>query len=354
MLASVFLLVLTSVVSAIPVKRCVTQVAKLTKYINTNRASPRSQPTDWMQANIGTLGSRPLTHICIPASHDAGMSQINSGTAFSNAANTQTQTLSIGDQLTAGSRYFDIRPVIADGSYSTGHYSDVTQISSWQGSNGQSISDVISDINSFTSGNNELVIINLSHAYDTDSGNSDYPIFTQDQWNSLFDQLTGINHLYVDPNPTTVDLTKVTLSTFIGSSPAVVVVVQPDNTIDLGDYSSKGFYQYSQLNAYNSYADTSTLSTMESDQFTKMAAQRGTPDQSYFLLSWTLTQSTAEVLGVGDSILDLANEADPALYTDLPAKLSTSTYPNILFIDNFQNDGKMVDLAMSINTQYAS
>jgi len=334
MLASLFLLALSSVALAIPVKR--------------------AQPTDWMQANIGTLGARPLRHICIPGSHDAGMSQINGGTAFSDAANTQTQTLSIGGQLTAGSRYFDIRPVITDGTYSTGHYSDITEIDSWQGSNGQSIADVISDINSFTSANNELVIINLSHAYDTDAGNSDYPIFTQDQWDALFDQLTGINHLYVDPNPTTVDLSTVTLSTFIASSPAVVVIVQPDDTIDLGDYASKGFYQYSQLNAYNEYADTSTLSTMESDQLTKMATQRGTPDQSYFLLSWTLTQSTIEVLGLGDSILELANEADPALYTALPPKLSTSTYPNILFIDNFQNDGKIVALAMTINTNYAS
>ncbi|KAJ6471567.1 PLC-like phosphodiesterase [Mycena vitilis] len=329
---SLRLLVLSSVVWAIPVKR--------------------AQPTDWMQANIGTLGPRPLTHICIPGSHDAGMSQINGGTAFSDAANTQTQTLSIGGQ--AGSRYFDIRPVIADGAYSTGHYSDITQISSWQGSNGQSIADVISDINSFTSTNNELVIINLSHAYDTDAGNSDYPIFTQAQWDALFAQLTGINHLYVDPNPTAVDLTKVTLSTFIASSPAVVVIVQPDDTIDLGDYATQGFYQYSQLNAYNEYADTSTLSTMESDQLTKLAAQRANPDQSYFLLSWTLTQSTEEVLGLGDSILDLANSADPALYTALPPKLSTSTYPNILFVDNFQNDGKIVDLAMNINTNYAS
>jgi hypothetical protein len=307
-----------------------------------------------MQANIDLLGSRPLINIAIPGSHDAGMSTIGTGTAFSNAANTQTQTLSIGGQLAAGSRYFDIRPVISGGLYYTGHYSDVSEIDSWQGSDGESIANVISDINSFTSSNNELIIINLSHAYDTDGGNSDYPIFTQDQWDALFAQLTGLEHLYVDPNPTTVDLTQVTLSTFIGSSPAVVVIVQPDDTIDLGDYSSQGFYQYSQLNAYNEYSDTSDLSTMESDQLSKMATQRSTPTQSYFLLSWTLTQDTAEVLGLGDSILDLANTADPALYTALPPALSSNTYPNILYVDNFQNDGMLVALAMSINTNYAA
>ncbi|KAJ6510441.1 PLC-like phosphodiesterase [Mycena sanguinolenta] len=334
--AALYLLALSSVVSvsAIPVKR--------------------AQPVDWMQANIGLLGSRPLKHISIPGSHDAGMSQINGGTFFSDAANTQTQTLGIAAQLAAGSRYFDIRPVITDGTYSTGHYSDISAIDSWQGSNGQSISSVISDINSFTSSNNELVIINLSHAYDTDAGNSNYPIFTQDQWNALFAELTAINHLYVDPNPTTVDLTSLPLSTFIGSSPAVLVIVQPDDTVDLGDYASRGFYQYSQLNAYNEYADTNTLSTMESDQLTKMAAQRTSPDSSYFLLSWTLTQDTAEVLGLGDSILELAASANPALFTALPPKLSAATYPNILYIDNFQNDGKMVNLAMTINSNYAS
>ncbi|KAJ7041510.1 PLC-like phosphodiesterase [Mycena alexandri] len=334
MRASLFFLALSTAVSAIPVKR--------------------AQPVAWMQANIGLLGSRPLRHIAIPGSHDAGMSQINGGTAFSDAANTQTQTLSINGQLNAGSRYFDIRPVIADGLYSTGHYSDVTAIDSWQGSNGQSIASVISDINAFTSTNNELIIINLSHAYDTDAGNSNYPIFTQAQWEALFTQLEGINHLYVAPNPTTVDLTTLTLSTFIANSPAVVVIVQPDNSVNLGAFAQKGFYQYSQLNAYNEYSDTATLSTMESDQLAKLAAQRTTPDQSYFLLSWTLTQDTLQVLGLGDSIIQLANTADPTLYTALPPKLSASTYPNILYIDNFQNDGKAVALAMTINTNYAS
>ncbi|KAJ7607953.1 PLC-like phosphodiesterase [Roridomyces roridus] len=334
MIAPVLLLALSSVVSAIPVKR--------------------AQPTDWMQANIGLLGSRPLIHIAIPGSHDAGMSVIGAGTAFSDAANTQTQTLSINQQLVAGSRYFDIRPVISGGAYTTGHYSDVSVIDSWQGSDGQSIADVISDINSFTATNDELVIINLSHAYDTDGDNSDYPIFTQAQWEALFTQLLGLNHRYVDPNPTTVDLTRVPLSTFIGSSAAVLIIIQPDSPVDLGSFASQGFYQYSQLNAYNEYADTNTLSTMESDQLSKMASQRGSPDQSYFLLSWTLTQDALETIGLGDSILTLANSADPALYTALPPKLSANTYPNILYIDNFQNDGKIVDLAMTINTNFAA
>lgn len=317
--------------------------------------SKRSQPTAWMQANIGTLGSRPLKHIAIPGSHDAGMYTLNGGTAFSDSANTQTQTLTVGQQLNAGSRYFDIRPVISDGQFVTGHYSDVTQIKSWQGSNGESMANIINDINSFTNSNQELVIINLSHAYDTDLGNSNYPALTQDQWNSLFQQMTGINHLFVAQNPSSVDLTTQTLNTFIGNgAAAVLVIVQPDNSISLGDFANKGFYNYGQLNAYNNYADTDSLSGMENDQLNKMASQRSNPDASYFLLSWTLTQNTAETLGFGSSILKLASQANSALYSALPPKLSKNTYPNIIMVDNFAADGKIVDLVMTINSQFAS
>lgn len=314
-------------------------------------SSLRGQPDKWMQENIGILGSRPLTHICMPGSHDAGMSKINNHTAFGNAHNCQTQTISIGGQLAYGSRYFDIRPVIASGSFSTGHYSYVGILKGWQGANGQTISEVISEINSFTSVNNELIILNLSHAIDTDAGNAHYPDLNQNQWNSLFNQLTGINHLYVHPNPTTVDLTKVALSTFIGSSPAVVIIVQPDN-IDLGSYSSKGFYRYSQFNVYNSYADTNDVSKMASDQLSKMAAQRSSPDQSYFMLSWTLTQDALQSAGFGESVLQLADQANGAL-NSLRAKLSKSTYPNIIYIDNLRG-GPELDIAMTINAEYAS
>lgn len=71
-------------------------------------------------------------------------------------------------------------------------------------------------------------------------------------------KLTGINNLYVAPNPSTVDLTTLTLNQFIGSGNAAVVVVV-DSSISLGAYNGKGFYTYSQLNAYNNYSSESLL-----------------------------------------------------------------------------------------------
>jgi hypothetical protein len=139
-----------------------------------------SLPTDWMQSNLNSFGCQPLRRLCMPASHDAGMSKLDGKTETSTTQNTVTQNLDIAGQLTYGARYFDIRPVIGGGIFKTGHYSKYDCC--WNGGNGQSIDDVISQVNSFLAQNQELVILDLSHAYDSDTG---YNELTQDEWNQL-------------------------------------------------------------------------------------------------------------------------------------------------------------------------
>jgi hypothetical protein len=313
--------------------------------------------TAWMQNNLALLGSRTLREICIPGTHDAGMSALNSGTAFAYTCNTITQTNAILGQLQNGSRYFDIRPVISGGQYVTGHYSEISQLNSWQGGNGQSIQSIINDVNTFTASNNELVVLYLSHDLDTDLGNSSYAAFTQAQWNSLLQMLQqGLNHLYTDA-PMGADLTTLTLNTFIGgNSPAVVVVVDASASgITLGSFAGEGFYLPANFPVYNEYSDTNDLDTMISDQLSKMAAQRPNPQASYFLLSWTLTQDSEEAvfcdLGA-DSILTLANEADAQLASKLLPACSAQTFPNIIYVDNLTSSLNVVSLAMQINSLY--
>ena len=216
------------------------------------------------------------------------MSVIEGQTGFVDADDVLTQTGNIGSQLAFGSRYFDIRPVIASGVFKTGHYSDLDVIG-FQGADGQAISEVISEINAFTSSNAELIVLNLSHDLNTDSG---YGSLTQSDWNNLFQQLTGLNHLFVAPNPTSVDLTSLSLNTFIGGGQAAVLVIaQPsDSSITLGSFATRGFYTYSQYNAFNSFANSDNLNTMINDQLTKMRSVRTSPTSQLFLLSWTLTQ----------------------------------------------------------------
>jgi hypothetical protein len=297
-------------------------------------------PGDWMQASLGTLGARSLRNLCIPGAHDAGMSTYSSGTAFAHVCNTITQTSSILGQLQSGVRYFDIRPVISGGQYYTGHYSHIGQIDSWQGANGQSIASVIDDVNAYTAQNRELVILYLSHDLNTDLGNASYAPFTQDEWNGLLTQLTGLNHLYVAGDPASADLTAFTLADFISGGPAVVVVVDPSAPgISLGGFALQGFYPPASYTVYNQYSDTNDVSRMADDQLGKLTAQRPDPDAGYFLLSWTLTQndfqSVACALGA-ESILKLAATANPQLYSRVLPACTAQRYPNILYIDSVQ------------------
>ena len=308
-------------------------------------------PLAWMQSARGTLGARTLREICMPGAHDAGMSARNGGTAGAFDCNSLTQTAGVAGQLAAGARYFDVRPAISGGEYYTGHYSDLGNVT-WQGANGQSVQSIVDDVNAFTAGNAELVILDLSHDLNTDVGNDAYRNFNQGEWDALFALLAGsLQHLFVAPgDSTSVDLTLLTLDQFIGAgTPAVVVIFSPgDASTGLGAYHGQGFYTYAQLNAYNSYSNTNDAATMVADQLAKLQV----PGVAYRLLSWTLTQDATEAatceFGTASGILDLARAANPLLYSKLLPACSAGVFPNVLFVDDM-SDSAIVPLAMAVN-----
>eukprot|EP01040_Poterioochromonas_malhamensis_P011510 gene11510-12549_t len=296
-------------------------------YIN-NSVSGES----WMSRLLPLFGDRCLRDITLPGSHDAGMSEIHSSTAFSDATNTKTQSLNIHDQLIRGSRYFDIRPIIGGGQYWTGHYSYISQISSNQGSRGQSIDSVIQNINDFTASHNELVILKLSHDTNTDVGNSQYRSFTKDEIASI-----------------------TFFSEFIRGRPAVIVFVDTsDDFLGRGtstDYTIRGFYPFRgsigqhvinrgamktvpfdatipsdppAVSVYDNYSETEDLNNMMNDQIQKMEKFNFTgPDSkdSLFLLSWTLTLSDTHSVLRTKSIEEIATEANRRVYDKILPRL---------------------------------
>ncbi|KAH7062144.1 PLC-like phosphodiesterase [Macrophomina phaseolina] len=294
---------------------------------------------DWMHQNLGTLGDRKLRQICMPGSHDAGMSEFNSHTGLVRDTNTLTQKFNIAEQLAAGSRWFDLRPVISSGKFYAGHYSD-TGIVGWQGANGQSLSDIINNINSFTAQYDELIILDISHTMDTDN---DYVDLTQSQWNQLFDQLSSLNYRFNTTGvSTSEDVSQRTLNQFIRDSPCVLVVAELPSGITLGDYFAKGIVANSpNFPFYNVYSNTDDLNAMSSDQLSKLSDNRKKPDDEFFLLSWTLTESVIDTIwgsipipGDMNSILELAGTAYQPLFETF-GNFTSSSYPNVLYMDLF-------------------
>ncbi|KAF3912555.1 hypothetical protein ABW20_dc0110531 [Dactylellina cionopaga] len=304
-------------------------------------------PSDWMQRNLGTLGNRPLHKISMPGSHDAGMSTITWADGIPReiiGPFTLTQARDIRGQLELGSRYFDLRPEISSGQYYTGHYGGG---GSKLGARGQKISDIIDNVNNFTAQNAELIILNLSHAMQTDDNFRD---FNLSEWQALMQELLRINNRFIITGPEADDVSLLPLSRFIGQGHAAVVLVVEAN-IDLGDYRNQGFYLTGQLNIKNEYANKDNLEAMINDQLGKMTGHMKSGDKRMFLISWTLTQqppSDIKLLKNLRPIHTMAEQANEAVVTRLFPAVNVDAFPNVVYLD-FIEDSLYAALAMAIN-----
>ena len=312
---------------------------------------PIYQPNDWMQSNLNLLGSRTLRELCMPGSHDAGMSLAHHGTAGTNACNTVTQTRNIHDQLVAGARYFDIRPTITGGQLATGHYSYAGEVLGFVGANGQYINEIIDQINNFLNHNNELIILSISKALNTDNDHW----FNAAQWEWLFNELMNLQHRYIVPNAHDIDLSRQPLDSFIGGGRSAVLIIVDHNCVaPIRRFIDRGIYSFLNFFVYDQYSNTNDINIMWQDQINKLRAERTTPQARPFLLSWTLTQSQSQAINCAipliphTSILDLARIVNPELYRHLLHHCTPQCFPNILYVDDIGNRN-LVGLAMAVN-----
>jgi hypothetical protein len=319
-------------------------------------ATPASQKWAWINdiSPVWLMNPvRTLRTMCIPGSHDSGMSTIGAHTAFAYPCNTQTQTKSIADQLNLGARYFDLRPVISGGNYFTGHYSKILD-STYQGANGQSIDSVVNDVNTFMDGTPDLVILKFSHDFNTDLGNTQYRPFNQAEYNGLLNKLSALRHRYTTADD--VDLTQIPITSFVGKNKgSVLVICDPDDhTVTLP--GNTGFYPIRNFPLYDDYAHANDVDQMKANQIWKMGTIKTSPDPTFFVLSWTLTQSDAQAggcwadpTGTTSSILDLAAEANPTIYDKLWQSIWPPAYPNVLYTDNVADT---TNLGLALATNY--
>ncbi|KAK6343356.1 hypothetical protein TWF730_010947 [Orbilia blumenaviensis] len=316
---------------------------------NPDNFFPSNGPVDWMQASLKTIGGRPLRKLCMPGSHDSGMAIKNGpGTVAATLDNCLNQWQNIHGQLVAGARYFDIRPCIGKGSNGNpneimcGHYSN-TNISNlkWQGMSGEYLQSVIDSINRFLAdeGNKELVIINLSHAYNTNY--EWYRDFTPEEWEKVFDMLTdtktGLKYLWKLPkgvpgqDPVTTPIWNIPLEKFIGNSAAVIVISENLTIASDSRFAGQGIFNRSQYDVKNEYSNSDNIKYIMEDQFWKMF-RHGFSTNQLFLLSWTYS-----LQGAGNLIQVLRKKADEMnrpIYSTVPPKCNPQTFPNILYIDS--------------------
>ena len=194
--------------------------------------------------------------------------------------------------------------MLSRGEWVAGHYGQVGDV--WLGGNGQTLEEIIRQINDFTANYQELIIINLSHTLDTDNK---YKDLTQTQWNDLFTTLKRINNRYTVSNPGATDLSNYRLGDFITDRASVLIIAQIPEGIILGDFANQGLYSGHNFPFYDEYSNSNNLANMKSDQVAKLkqnrniVAQENEKKDVFHIFSWTLTQQPGDVLNFDKAIM---------------------------------------------------
>jgi hypothetical protein len=330
--------------------------------------SRQTNSCDWMQAHLPQWGVRTLRQLCIPGSHDSGMSQVGWHTNLAHAHNVQTQIHNVQKQLELGVRFFDLRPIFRNDEFYTGHYfqwfgqrlqertgnARFAWPPATQGADGQSMDDVIKNVNDFTALHKELIILKFSHSLNAHRWRMRFLPFTSDDWSRLMtEKLAKLNYRY--KNLAVRDFTTMRLNEFIRpGQAAVLVLIDGDAPTDPRWTVENGFYPCtfgsdSVFPLFDKYSNTSKYDAMKEDQLSKMKNNRPNPDATCFLLSWTLTQNTNQAtFGRERSILDLAKVANSRM-SDALAACSPTVFPNVFYIDGIDESTKLIETVLEIN-----
>lgn len=280
---------------------------------------------NWMSDRYDALKNKPLKQLVLSASHDAGM--------YAGNILGRTQDLSLYGQLSAGQRYFDLRP---DKSLNIVH----GPVS------GPPVQEVLNDVKKFMAeGHRELAILKFSH----------YDGFTDDIYRKLVRMLQDTLGAWLLPKTWSGRLADAPLQTLLGSGGRVLVVCDghyPVNIPAPGIYVYRdwesGDPQKGDLTVFDQYSNTTDYEKMSKDQLAKLAAFNGKckNDPSVpcdlFLLSWTLTPIT--------DVWDFSKPANRNLGQAMASvgRNAQGYIPNLLYVD-YCEYARATDVAIVMN-----
>jgi 1-phosphatidylinositol phosphodiesterase len=294
-----------------------------------------TETSNWMS---GIADKVALNELVMPGSHDAGMSETHHCNLTSKAATglVLTQSLSVGGQLAAGSRYFDIRVDYDHRELVTYHRTGQT------GCNGQTLKAVFAETVEFLKANKtETAILKISHIRE-DRGK--VPEIKDEI--DLF--LTGYHDaMYCNDDPH-VNLARIALGDLRGK---MVLVFDYDDYFAPGEgrfsyrdgiserqckkfdgtsnCNTTEIEQTCNLTVCDCYADKDDYEKMKKNQLAKWDKCAKLGLGRLFLLSWTLTPSSLTTV---EALAEKANGRLPGVLHDQIVTCGWAK-PNIVYID---------------------
>lgn len=312
-------------------------------------ASLRHGPGNWMKKIYNTIKDRQVQHLFLPGSHDAGMSRISRKLdSVGSTRNTQTQGITIYDQLRVGSRLLDLRiGTIHDVlntieyDYWTLHVSDENAEVA-VGNTGESLDDVVGEINQFSAESpGEIIFVRVRYLVGIRSLPGGGPIpWTEDIMNKFFDRLRAVNNRCGNLDLNT-KFNKQKASYFMdqnGGKGCVIFLLDTFNVKKDGvprNSSADGIYDSKMLDVvenWSNMADTAKVANDQTAKWKTVSRNGSFATDSFFLAQWII--STDFITTTALSIEEIAVQpTNPALYWMGVNHLSPETFPTVLLID---------------------
>ncbi|KAL4920057.1 PLC-like phosphodiesterase [Aspergillus aurantiobrunneus] len=301
---------------------------------------------NWMKQIYDVIRDRPLQHIVMPGTHDSGMSTISGEiVSIGSEANTQTQALNIYDQLRVGARWFDVRIMsvhqsnIDDYAFWVAHVNDETA-NVPIGNTGESLSDIINEINQFTSENpGEIIFLKLRYLIGIRRVPSGPIRWDNDIVNNFFTELKKINNRCgnLDTNTQFQDQHASYFMDQNNGAGCVIFLLNGDNLEDGVTRSSisDGLYPDSQMTVNDHWSDLPTTQPVAEDQISVWSAiDRVSPftDDEFLISQWLVSADALQTTAL--TIQNIAiMPTNPALYWAGVNAMSPTKWPNVLLVD---------------------
>jgi hypothetical protein len=253
---------------------------------NNNTAFCAAAPNtcDWMNELITAHPDVTLSDICLPGSHDAAMYITQHCTAFTGPANTQTQYLTMKNQLEAGLRIYDVRPVLYKGEYYTEHSTKCDGL----GCKGDMMKNLLHDVRAFVEAHHELVILNLSHfchSSPTDSGL--LALITE----TLGDRMYKEPDIYSKKRP----FINRSLRTILGEGTKGKVMLVMEGVEPSPQNRAKGWFDGLTLPMTGGWSNDNHYPELRDHQLQRFASYTGNGNELY-QLAWQITQHDAQAV----------------------------------------------------------
>jgi hypothetical protein len=312
------------------------------------QASLRHGPGNWMRKMYDVIRDRPVRHLIMPGTHDAGMSRISDKiVSIGSEENTQNQGINIYDQLRTGSRWFDLRIGSVHANDNAGqnngfwvmHVND-EMASLAIGNTGESLDDVISEINRFTSENpGEIIFFTMRYLV----GRYEFPDRGPIMWNAaivndFFSKLRAIHNRCLNLDTST-GFQNHKASYFMDHNEGKgCVILLLNGHLDGGvprESPDDGIYDIGRMNIQDHWSNKMQASDMAPDQVNnwRSATRGGASDYGSFMIAqWLVTPDA-----VASTAYTLQNFAiqptNPSLYWAGVNGMDPEHWPNVLLVD---------------------